>query len=119
MKLNYDPKGVFSVKSSYIMRITGSNGQGTSNLAAAENPTMGGLFQWMKNWKFSYPNKLQMFAWRLAIIVYSCTRKFRVEASSWTPFGLCPMCHRLDEDGGHMFVKCKYTFYLVLIADGI
>jgi hypothetical protein len=75
---------VLSVKSSE------SNGQGMSNLAAVENPTLGGLFQWKKNWKFSFPNKLQMFAWRLAIIVYPFPRKFRVEDWSWTPFGLSP-----------------------------
>ena len=51
------------------------------------------------------PNKVKMFVWRLvhnslAVRRNLARRGMKVDT-------LCPMCHRFDEDPGHLFFKCK------------
>lgn len=51
--------------------------------------------KWLDIWKQKNQPKVLQFLWRLAK-----GRGIDIDA-------LCPMCRRLDEDNGHLFLKCK------------
>lgn len=53
------------------------------------------------------PNKVQVFAWRLAHNILPLKRK--IESRNIELDTRCPMCYRLDEDAGHLLFKCKYA----------
>jgi hypothetical protein len=51
------------------------------------------------------PNKIKHFAWRLVhnshpLRINLARRGMKIDTK-------CPLCQRLDEDGGHLFLKCK------------
>lgn len=60
---------------------------------------------WRKLWKLKCPGKIKHFLWRmghnsLALRVNLRRRGMDLDTK-------CVMCNRLDEDGGHLFLKCK------------
>ncbi|KAE8821388.1 Glutamyl-tRNA reductase 1, chloroplastic [Hordeum vulgare] len=61
---------------------------------------------WRRLWKLRGPRNIQMFAWRLkheslALRVHLKKRGIPVEDTK------CLFCGKADEDGGHLFIKCK------------
>lgn len=53
------------------------------------------------------PNKVNMFIWRMvhnSLPLRSNNSRRNIELDT-----RCPLCHRFDEDGGHLFIKCKYS----------
>ncbi|OEL31290.1 hypothetical protein BAE44_0007690 [Dichanthelium oligosanthes] len=48
-----------------------------------------------------------MFAWHLAHNSLAMQRK--IKSKGLDVDTICPMCKRLDEDGGHFLFKCKYS----------
>lgn len=98
-----DPKGNFSVKSAYALA---SRRRDHHNNADASSSISGrGENVWKSIWNVNVTNKIKMFLWRLAhnshpVRVNIARRGIKIET-------LCPMCFRLDEDGGHLFLKCK------------
>lgn len=99
-----DEHGIFSVKSAYklcrdtlLRRKDSGSAQGGSNREA--DPL------WEKLWKSKCPNKVKHFIWRLAhnsrpLRRNLVRRGMKIDTK-------CPVCNRLDEDGGHLFLKCK------------
>jgi hypothetical protein len=62
-------------------------------------------FGWSNIWALNAPSKLKMFIWQLAhnsLAIRMKIKKLGVELDT-----RCPVCQRLDEDGGHTFLKCK------------
>jgi hypothetical protein len=103
---HFDKKGVFTVKSAYKVQIDkASSRQGTSQGGWVQNPVMGNSFPWNKIWSMKCPNKVKVFAWRLAH--NSLPLKRKIQSRGMDIDTLCPVCWRVDEDAGHMLLKCK------------
>ena len=63
------------------------------------------LDKWQHIWKLQLPGKVRMFLWRLTHNILPTLlniKRKHIELDT-----RCPMCQRLDEDGGHLFLKCK------------
>ncbi|XP_073362561.1 uncharacterized protein [Aegilops tauschii subsp. strangulata] len=61
---------------------------------------------WKRIWKLPCPRNVQMFTWRvkhesLALLTNMHKRGLKVESTR------CLFCGRADEDGAHLFIKCK------------
>jgi hypothetical protein len=103
-----DPKGIFSVKSAYKLRLKlfdVAAGQPTSSSVA--NLTTSASTNWQKIWSLNTPRKISMFLWRLGHNILPV--KMNLKHRGLDLETLCPMCHRLDEDCGHSFLKCKFS----------
>lgn len=62
--------------------------------------------KWKRIWSLPAPNKVRMFVWRvqhesLALRTNLIRRGMKLDDVK------CLFCGRADEDGGHLFVKCK------------
>ncbi|KAE8813898.1 hypothetical protein D1007_08811 [Hordeum vulgare] len=95
-----DHRGSFSVRSAYKLSIKAasvdSGEQGTCDWQ---------LFKWQAIWDAPCPLKIQQFLWITAHNSLPVRRNLvkkgvRVDT-------ICPVCHRFDEDGAHMLLKCK------------
>ena len=62
---------------------------------------------WGEIWKLNCPNGIKHFLWRMAhnSLALCCKLKRRGMDVDTSYF----VCRRLDEDGGHLFLKCKYV----------
>nr|XP_051221192.1 uncharacterized protein LOC127339372 [Lolium perenne] len=104
---HFDPKGAFSVKSAHKVGVTSEDRKkgrdAACSRAATENSVV--KFRWNNIWHLNAPNKLKMFVWRVAhnsLAIRMKIHKLGVDLDT-----RCPICNRLDEDGGHVFLKCK------------
>jgi hypothetical protein len=103
---HFDKKGVFTVKSAYKVQIDkASSRQGTGQGVSVQNLVMGNSFPWNKIWSMKCPNKVKVFAWRLAH--NSMPLKREIQSRGMDIDTCCPVCWRMDEDAGHMLLKCK------------
>lgn len=104
---HFDKRGMFTVKSAYNVfceeqkNRRGGRAEG-SNPAGPDREDV-----WQKLWKLKCPGKVKHFLWRLghnthALCVNLKMRSMDVDTR-------CFVCRRLDEDGGHLFFKCKYV----------
>ena len=106
----FDPKGVHTVRSSYKLHVHLEKMERDGN-AGSSTGIPGNLDQcsddsWKRLWKLSCPRNIQMFAWRikhesLALRTNLVRRGVQLEDKS------CLFCGRAEEDGAHLFVKCK------------
>lgn len=95
---------MFSVKSAYKIcredRLSKSeNGRAQGGGSQGLDPT------WEKIWKLECPNKVKHFIWRLAHNSHLLRRNLARRGMQIDT--KCLVCDRLDEDGGHLFLKCK------------
>jgi hypothetical protein len=105
---NFDPRGIFSVKSAYKVQVdSDSIGQGTSAGMTVHQSTISSTFPWKKIWNMPCPNKVKIFVWRLAH--NSLPLKRKIEARGIDLHTRCPMCFRFDEDASHILFKCKFS----------
>jgi hypothetical protein len=103
---HFDSKGVFSVKSAYRLGVSLRDARmhhdtSSSAAPAAIDPL------WNKLWSLKLPGKVKMFCWRLchnSLPTRMNIKRKRVDLDT-----RCPMCNRADEDGGHLFLKCKHV----------
>ncbi|WVZ60116.1 hypothetical protein U9M48_010177 [Paspalum notatum var. saurae] len=105
---HFDPKGIFSVKSAYKLAVQirdHERGRDASTSAVISATTEGDDFKWYKIWQLKFPNKVNMFIWRLAH--NSLPVKRNLARRGIKTETACPLCFRLDEDCGHLFFKCK------------
>jgi hypothetical protein len=61
--------------------------------------------QWTQIWDLPYLPKIKQFVWRLAH--NSLPLQKNIERRGIECDTLCVSCKRLDEDGAHLFLKCK------------
>jgi hypothetical protein len=104
---HYDSKGVFSVKSAYqlavsIRDVKANRNAGTST-AAIQTPGK----EWNNIWNLDVPGKVKIFLWRFAH--NSLPMRMNIQRKGVELDTRCPICNRLDEDGGHIFLRCKYV----------
>lgn len=103
---HYDTAGKFSVKSAYKLAVQIRDreaGHDASMSNAAESNGEG--FPWYKIWQMKVPNKVKMFLWRSAHNSLQVRRNLKRRGVKTET--VCPVCQRLDEDCGHLFLKCK------------
>lgn len=60
---------------------------------------------WRKLWKLKCSGKIKHFLWRMAH--NSLALRVNLRRRGMELDTKCVMCNRLDEDGGHLFLKCK------------
>jgi hypothetical protein len=96
----YDNKGAFSVKSAYKLYVNIRDGPRATSSNAAPHDQF-----WKAIWKLPVPPKVQQFIWRLAH--NSLPLRMNIKQRGIECDTLCQCCKRLDEDGAHLFLKCK------------
>jgi hypothetical protein len=101
---HFDPKGVFSVKSAYKL-VVRNRDQHSGRDASSSGSSDGEEFKWHKIWQLKFPNKVNMFIWRMAHNSLPVRRNLARRGIKTET--VCPVCYRLDEDCGHLFFKCK------------
>jgi hypothetical protein len=97
---HFDEKGVFSVKSAYRIYIMKRDANIGSSSAQVEEK-----MHWKKIWELPCLPKIKQFVWRLAhnsLPLMMSIRRQGIDCDT-----RCVCCKRLDEDGGHLFLKCK------------
>lgn len=62
-------------------------------------------FKWSNIWRLTCQPKVKQFLWRLAH--NSLPLRTKISRKGMDIDTRCPVCLRLDEDGGHCFLKCK------------
>lgn len=103
---HFDKKGTFWVKSAYRVAIDTATRESTTGLTSSSSADeeVGGL-NWQKLWSLPLPNKVLHFLWRLS--TDSLPLRMKLQHRGMQVDTRCPVCFRLDEDGGHCFIKCK------------
>uniref|UniRef100_A0A8R7TWE4 Reverse transcriptase zinc-binding domain-containing protein n=1 Tax=Triticum urartu TaxID=4572 RepID=A0A8R7TWE4_TRIUA len=105
---HFDKKGIFSVKSAYqvVLENQAKNSAHGGASSSSKNDQHRITF-WKKLWTFPLPNKILHFLWRLSH--YSLLLRMKLQNRGMEVDTRCPVCHRMDEDGGHCFLKCKFV----------
>jgi hypothetical protein len=105
-----DSKGKFSVKSVYHVlddcrerETSRQHGEGSSSVGQSSHHGFG----WQKIWKLQCPPKVKHFFWRFTHNSLPVRRN--ISRRGMEIDTRCPVCWRLDENGGHCFLKCKYV----------
>ena len=105
MAWHFDKKGIFSVKSAYKVfgkeQITKSRKDG----ASSSTPDEGLELVWGKIWDVQCAGKIKHFLWRFCHNSHPLRMNLRRRGMSIDT--RCVMCSRFDEDGAHLFFKCK------------
>lgn len=98
-----EPKGQFSVKSAYKLHrlLLESNGSASGDDSRDHESD----FAWKDIWACPCPPNVRQFLWRVAhdSLPHRCNiarRGIKIDP-------LCQVCHRLNEDGAHIFLRCK------------
>jgi hypothetical protein len=103
---HFDKKGNFSVKSAYQVVLNSQSREADSESTSTAHTPEGNIkLPWKKLWALPLPGKLIHFLWRLAN--NSLPLRMKLKRRGIDLDTRCPMCYRLDEDGGHCFFKCK------------
>jgi hypothetical protein len=103
---HYYKKGIFSVKSAYRVAVDKKARESSSGLTSSSYAEEGRMScTWKKIWRLPLPNKVLHFLWRVAN--YSLPLRMKLQRRGMVLDTRCPLCYRMDEDGGHCFLKCK------------
>jgi ribonuclease HI len=99
---HFENSGQFSVKSAYrLKRQTDEiniNGQ-------IENQYGNSRMNWNAIWNLECPTKVKMLIWRIAH--NSLPHRLNLNRKGMEIDPICPVCNRMNEDGAHLFLKCK------------
>jgi ribonuclease HI len=97
-----DNRGIFTVKSAYKLHVELQLRQHRSFSGPSPDQSA-----WKKLWKMPCPPKVMHFLWRFghnSHPLYMNIERRGVELDT-----RCPICCRLFEDGGHLFLRCKWV----------
>jgi hypothetical protein len=98
----------FSVKSAYHVLDDARSSQQQKQVGASSNGNSAATgFQWLCIWRLPYCPKVKQFMWRLAH--NSLPFRLNIKRRGVDSDTRCPVCWRLDEDGGHCFLTCKWV----------
>ena len=99
---HFEEKGLFTVKSAYRLKcqLDDVANQGQMGKLSTNNQ-----FNWNSIWKLECPTKIKMFMWRIAH--NSLPHRLNLLRRGMDLDPICPMCNRMNEDGAHLFLKCK------------
>ncbi|XP_020168462.1 uncharacterized protein [Aegilops tauschii subsp. strangulata] len=104
---HFDQRGIFSVKSAYKIGVMLRDRRLGRDVATSKENSANNTvkFDWKHVWSLKATSKVKMFVWRLAHnSLANCMKIQKLGVGLDTG---CPVCHRLNEDGGHTFLKCK------------
>ena len=96
----HDSKGQFSVKSAYKVYVKIRD----AGLPQCSNPQLNS-WNWKEIWSLPCQPKIQQFVWRLAH--NSLPLKLNMKRRGIDCDTMCVCYRRLDEDGAHLFLRCK------------
>lgn len=114
---HYDNIGNFSVKSAYRVQRDHEKRSSRKGVASSSGVGLAINLQWKRLWKLKYPGKIRHFLWRFAHNSLALRRV--LEHRGMEVDTRCVVCNRLNEDGGHLFFKCKHVrAFLARGADG-
>ena len=104
----YESKGIFTVKSAYklhrqLLSLMDEKAMGESSSNSAG-------FNWYDIWNSPCPPNIKNFLWRIAH--NSLPVNWSIQRRGIDTDPLCPMCKRFNEDGGHIFLRCKEVRHL-------
>jgi ribonuclease HI len=97
---HFDNRGKFSVRSAYKLYVQLRDGP----QASASSPP-DGVLQWKKIWKLPCQPKISQFVWRFAH--NSLPLRMNMERRGIKCNTRCVVCQGQQEDGTHLFLKCK------------
>jgi hypothetical protein len=97
---HFDEKGVFSVKSAYQLYVVKRDEQMSASAQLNDGPNF-----WRTLWDLPCLPKVKQFIWRFTH--NSLPLKTNIKRRGIECETLCVSCKRLDEDGAHLFFKCK------------
>ncbi|KAM0855878.1 hypothetical protein ACQ4PT_049496 [Festuca glaucescens] len=97
------PKGQFSVKSAYKL----FREDREKPCSSGENSSPAISFSWSLIWNSPITPQAKMFLWLLAH--NSLPLRWNILRRGIDIDALCPMCCRLNADGGHLFFNCKHV----------
>ncbi|PNT63273.1 hypothetical protein BRADI_4g13676v3 [Brachypodium distachyon] len=102
---HYDSKGIFSVKSAYMVHVyylrraeEGSTSDAPGTVGWKEET-------WKRLWKLKCPPKVHHFLWRFSHNSHPVRRN--LERRGMDLDTRCVVCSTLFEDGCHLFFKCR------------
>jgi ribonuclease HI len=101
---HYEKKGVLSVKSAYQLGVS-LRDEGLSRNASSSSSTPSQSQTWKSIWNQKLPGRVLIFLWRFTH--NSLPTKLNIKRKKVELDTRCPVCWRLDEDGGHIFLRCK------------
>jgi hypothetical protein len=104
---HYDTRGLFSVKSAYKVQRSCERRKDRRGAQSSSNGTDLENEMWKKLWKLECPGKIKHFLWRFAH--NSLALPIGLEKRGMELDTKCVMCERQNEDGCHLFFKCKYA----------
>lgn len=97
---------VSSVKSAYHVVEDTKERERTRQVGNSSSMLEGDFgVRWQKLWKLTCPPKVKLFLWRLGHD--SLPLRMNIMRRGMEIDTKCPVCWRLDEYGGHCFLKCK------------
>ncbi|XP_071680949.1 uncharacterized protein [Lolium perenne] len=103
---HFNPRGIFSVKSAYKVAVMVRDRlSGREAAHSGSSATSGPSFDWNHIWKLNVSGKIKMFIWCLAH--NSLANRMKIHKLGIDLDTKYPVCNRLNEDGGHAFLKCK------------
>jgi ribonuclease HI len=83
-----------------------AGGRSESSCSGNRDLIHAGDRSWLNIWDFPCPNKVKMFLWQFAHNILALKRNL-VRKRDKIEDTRCLMCNRFDEDGAHLFMKCK------------
>uniref|UniRef100_A0ACD5X3E3 Uncharacterized protein n=1 Tax=Avena sativa TaxID=4498 RepID=A0ACD5X3E3_AVESA len=96
-----DPRGRFSVRIAYkLCRDINHAWSGETGTSNNQNS-----FKWQAIWQAPCPLNVQQLLWRIAHNSLPVKRNLAYRGMEVDT--ICPVCKRFDEDGAHLFLKCK------------
>jgi hypothetical protein len=99
---HFDKKRMFSVKSAYKVYVRQRDAEGGTSSGSEDGKSF-----WKKLWRLECVPKVKQFLWRLthnSLLLRANLGRRGIKRDT-----RCVCCKRLDEDGGHLFLKCKET----------
>jgi len=102
---HFDPKGKFLVRSAYKVHRASEARKSLRVRPGDTEGSNGKTDFWQKLWKLDCPPKIKHFLWRLShntLAVKNILKRRGMKIDT-----CCSLCQRLDEDGGHLFLRCK------------
>jgi hypothetical protein len=98
----FDNKGVFSIKSAYKIYVKQRDADMDTSSGGSTEESF-----WKQLWDLPCLPKVKQFMWRLTHNSPPLRKNLSLRGVKCDT--LCPCCKRLDEDGAHLFLKCKQT----------
>lgn len=104
---HFDKKGMFLVKSAYHTLHDRATRASKKQKGESSSAHQGKKLDWNQVWKLNCAPRVRHFLWRLAH--NSLPLQMSIKRRGMEIDTRCPVCWRMNEDGGHCFLKCKFA----------